>query len=72
MERLFIAIAIFSGLTVVLLAGLLLSAFVRICRGRASGFGLAGGSLTENCLRVRFLALLALVAYWFAGKLVKA
>ena len=71
-KRLVAATLIFSGSVILLFSLQLGSTLLRMYRGRVTGFAFVIGSPSENLARILVLLLLALLAYWLSGKLVKA
>jgi hypothetical protein len=65
MKRSLIAVVIFVGLVIVLLAVQLVPVLARMYRGRATGFALVLGSPAENVVRIVVLLLLGIVAFGF-------
>ena len=72
LKRLLVAALIFLGSIGVLLVPALVAVYRAIAKGGASGIGFVVGAMAENIFRLVVLLLLALLAWWIAGKLVTA
>jgi hypothetical protein len=71
-KRLVVATLVFSGSVILLFSLQVGPTLLRMYRGRVTGFAFVIGSPVENLARIVILLLLALLAYWLSGKLVKA
>ena len=71
LKRLAVAFGIFVVSLAVLMLPTVMAAYRNVTRGNATGLGFATGSASENVFRVLILLLLAFVAFWLSGKLVR-
>jgi len=70
-KRLIVTCVIFFVLVVMVHVPILIRILWHMSRGTATGIGFVVGSLTENVFRVVVLSILAALAYWLSGKLLR-
>jgi hypothetical protein len=71
LKRLIVASVIFLVEIAVLMLPILIGIYRGITRERATGIAFVLGSATENVFRIVVLLILAILAYWLSGRLVK-
>jgi hypothetical protein len=70
-KRLLVSVPIFFVLLLLLLLPTIYRAYRVFSREHVTGFGFVSGSPAENAFRILVLVLIALVAYWISGKLLR-
>jgi threonine/homoserine/homoserine lactone efflux protein len=71
MKRLLLTGLLFFVLVAMWQAPFFIAAYRSISGGRATGVGFVMGSPAENLFRILMVVVLAFLAYWISGKLVR-
>lgn len=70
-KRVAVAVGIFFVLVGVLMLPTIISVYRNLTRDEASGVGFVMGSPAENVFRAVVLLVLASIAFWLSGKLIR-